>query len=63
MPKLNGTGPEGEGSGSGRNLGKCSESTDEEKLTKLGKGMGKKRKSGGGLGKGKRLQSGKQNTD
>jgi hypothetical protein len=62
MPKLNGTGPEGEGSKSGRNLGKCSETSDEEKLNKLGKGMGKKRHSGGGSGKGKRLNSGKQGT-
>jgi hypothetical protein len=32
--------------------------SDEEKLQKLGKGMGKKRKSDGGKGKGKRLKSG-----
>jgi len=58
MPKLDGTGPEGDGSHSGRKLGKCSESTAEEKLQNLGKGVGKKRKSGGGQGKGKRLKSG-----
>jgi hypothetical protein len=31
---------------------------DEEKLQKLGKGMGKKCKFDGGKGKGKRLKSG-----
>ncbi len=62
MPKLDGTGPEGTGSGSGRKLGKCSETPNEEKLQKLGKGMGARRKtaSGKGEGKGKRLKSGKQ---
>ncbi len=60
MPKLDGTGPDGDGSLSGRNLGKCSKFSDKEKLQKLGKGMGKKRKSGGGIGKGKRLKSGNQ---
>jgi len=60
MPKLDGTGPDGDGSRSGRKLGKCSKLSDKEKLQKLGKGMGKKRKSGVGIGKGKRLKSGKQ---
>jgi len=45
MPKLDRTGPEGEGSKTGRKLGKCSNATDKEKLEKLGKGMGKKRNS------------------
>ncbi|MDO9255108.1 MAG: DUF5320 domain-containing protein [Bacteroidales bacterium] len=58
MPKLDGTGPAGEGSQSGRKLGKCSTATDEEKLQSLGKGMGKKHNSGGGKGKGNRLKSG-----
>jgi hypothetical protein len=58
MPKLNGTGPAGEGSQTGRKLGKCSEQTAEEKLKTLGKGMGEKRNSGGGKGKGGRLKSG-----
>lgn len=60
MPRLDGTGPEREGSRSGRNLGKCSTVPENEKLQKLGKGMGEKRHSGGGAGKGKRLNSGKQ---
>ena len=48
MPKLNGTGPDGEGSGTGRKLGKCNLSANEEKLQKLGEGMGARRRSGGG---------------
>ncbi len=60
MPQLDGTGPAGLGSDKGRKLGSCSNATDEEKLQTLGKGMGKRRKSGGGEGKGKRLKSGKQ---
>lgn len=60
MPKLDGKGPEGDGSRSGRKLGNCKKNnSDEEKLQKLGKGMGEKRNSGGGKGKGKRLKSGK----
>lgn len=58
MPKLDGTGPSGEGSQTGRKLGKCSDKTAEEKLQKLGKGLGKKRNSVGGKGKGNRLKSG-----
>jgi len=57
MPKLDGTGPEKDGSRSGRKLGNCGTATEDEKLQKLGKGMGKKRHSGGGIGKGKRLKS------
>lgn len=60
MPKLDGKGPDGQGSGTGRKLGKCSNTPDDEKALKLGKGMGKQRKAGGETGKGKRLKSGKQ---
>lgn len=56
MPKLNGTGPDGEGPKSGRGLGKCKKQPYEELLQKLGKGLGKRRKSGGGEGRGKRLK-------
>jgi len=56
MPKMNGTGPEGKGSKTGRGLGKCKKTSPEELNEKLGKGMGKRRKSGGGEGKGKRLK-------
>jgi len=58
MPRLNGTGPEGEGSGTGRKLGRCIRTTDAEKLQRLGTGMGKRHQSGGGEGRGKRLKSG-----
>jgi hypothetical protein len=58
MPRLDGTGPDGKGPGTGRKLGRCSDATSEEKIQKLGKGMGRKRNSGGGQGKGKRLKSG-----
>jgi hypothetical protein len=58
MPRLDGKGPEGKGPKTGRRLGECEESTDNDKLQKLGKGMGKSRKDGCGKGKGKRLRSG-----
>jgi len=58
MPQLNGSGPEGKGSKTGRALGKCKSKSSEEEINKLGKGLGMRRKSGGGPGKGKRLQSG-----
>lgn len=57
MPKLDGTGPEKHSDETGRKLGKCIILSDEEKLKKLGKGMGRKRKSVGESGKGKRLKS------
>ena len=58
MPKMDGTGPDGKGKGTGRKLGRCSAASDEEKLTKLGKGMGKKRNSCTEEGRGKRLNAG-----
>ncbi|MDX9905237.1 MAG: DUF5320 domain-containing protein [Bacteroidales bacterium] len=58
MPRLDGTGPDGKGPRTGRKLGPCSDVSGEEKVQKLGKGMGRKRRAGGGEGKGKRLQSG-----
>ncbi len=59
MPKMDSTGPTGQGSGTGRKLGNCSTENDDEKAKKLGVGMGKGRKSGNIAGQGKRLQSGK----
>lgn len=56
MPRLNGTGPEGKGPKTGRALGNCKNNSFEELLEKLGKGLGKKRKAGGGEGRGKRLK-------
>jgi hypothetical protein len=58
MPQLNGKGPEMKGPKTGRGLGKCKENSAEELLSKLGKGLGKRRQAGGGTGKGKRTRSG-----
>ena len=60
MPHMNGTGPEGKGSATGRGMGKCKKTTEEEALQKLGKGLGQRRKTGGGTGKGKRLKNDQQ---
>ena len=57
MPKLDHTGPEGQGPRSGRNLGKCSKKDGDIPSGKLGEGMGKRRKGDCGEGKGKRLRS------
>ncbi|HBX52546.1 MAG: hypothetical protein A2275_12855 [Bacteroidetes bacterium RIFOXYA12_FULL_35_11] len=62
MPNLNGTGPEKEGSGTGRKLGKCKKEDLKNETgnnSTLGKGMGEKRKSGRGKGKGKGKEKGK----
>lgn len=58
MPKMDKTGPDGKGGGTGRGLGRCGKASQDEKNEQLGKGMKQKRKVGGGQGKGKRLQSG-----
>lgn len=61
MPGMNHTGPEGKGPRTGRSLGRCRKPADtapDSDEYKLGKGMGLKRKSGGGQGKGRRLKSG-----
>ena len=58
MPRMDGTGPENQGKQTGRNLGHCSNLTKEEALEKLGKGLGLRRKSGGGDGQARRLKSG-----
>lgn len=57
MARMNNTGPEGKGSLTGRGLGSCKETSEEENSQKLGKGMGLRRKAGGGQGQGKRLKS------
>jgi len=47
MPKLNGKGPENNGSGTGRGLGNCYKSkTQSTNQYHLGQGMGKRRKAG-----------------
>ena len=57
MPKLDGMGPDGKGPKTGRKLGKCEKISDKKALKKLGKGLGLRRKRGGGEGRGKRLKS------
>jgi hypothetical protein len=57
MPRMNNTGPEGKGSLTGRGLGSCKETSEEENSQKLGTGMGLRRKADGGQGQGKRLRS------
>jgi len=57
MPQLNHKGPEGEGPKTGRKLGNCHKTTNEVSETGTpGKGLGKRRHSGGGQGLGKRLK-------
>jgi hypothetical protein len=59
MPHMNHTGPEGKGPRTGRGLGNCrkpDDSVPDSNEYQVGKGMGLKRKSGGGKGKGRRLQ-------
>ena len=57
MPKLNGTGPDGQGSDTGRKLGVCNiTDTEQKEKGELGKGQGKRRNAGGGKGKGRRLK-------
>ncbi len=58
MPQMDGTGPEKKGTSTGRGLGLCKKVSDSEAIEKLGKGIGLRRKSGGGEGKGKRSKSG-----
>lgn len=60
MPKMNGTGPEGKGAGTGRRLGKCKEADISEDPGKLGRGLGKRLRAGGGPGMGRRTKSGNQ---
>jgi len=57
MPQINGTGPEGKGPKTGRRLGLCKNGSSSEQ-NELGRGLGMRRKSGGGTGKGRRLKSG-----
>jgi hypothetical protein len=59
MPRMDGTGPEGKGSQSGRKLGFCVQLSKEELLKKLGQGQGKRRKACDSQGEtpGRRLKS------
>ncbi len=60
MPRLDGTGPLGEGPRDGRRLGRCPHEDETPNQYQLGKGLGMRRKvnSSNKAGKGKRLQSG-----
>ena len=58
MPKLNGLGPDGKGAKTGRKLGKCTSFDNNSLLERLGKGLGLKRRCGGGKGQGRRINSG-----
>lgn len=44
MPQMNGSGPEGKGSKSGRGLGNCSNNSPKD-ITRLGIGQGKRRRA------------------
>ncbi len=57
MPHLDNKGPEYLGSKMGRKLGKCEKNdADRKTIGELGKGLGERRHSGGGKGRGKRLK-------
>ena len=57
MPHLDNRGPEGLGSKIGRKLGECKKNEEDNKrMGELGKGLGERRHSGGGKGRGKRLK-------
>jgi hypothetical protein len=58
MPRQDGTGPEGKGSGTGRNLGKCSDAADSKKLITKGEKADSPANPGIGGGRGRRLRGG-----
>lgn len=60
MAYLNGKGPANDINKTGRKLGKCQNPPTVTVMGKLGIGMGWRLQSGGGAGKGKRIQSGKK---
>jgi hypothetical protein len=55
MPRMNGKGPENKGSKTGRKLGYCTDKQEQD-VSQFGKGMGKRKNAGGGIGLGKRLK-------
>ncbi len=57
MPRLDHTGPEGKGPKTGRKLGRCKKTEEEQQEAQLGRGLGKQRRVGGGEGKGRRWNS------
>lgn len=58
MPRLDRTGPEGQGRLTGRKLGRCANAQADKTNQQIGRGMGKRRRVDGGTGKGKRLRAG-----
>jgi len=58
MPKSDGTGPEGKGTGKGRETGRCKRNSGNENVSQPGRGLGRRRQSGGGRGQEKRLRRG-----
>ena len=60
MPRMDGTGPLGEGPRDGRRLGRCSHEDEIPNQFQLGKGLGLRRKAKlpDKIGRGRRLQSG-----
>ena len=57
MSHLNHKGPDGLGPKTGRKLGNCKKNeTEQKEIGELSKGQGKRRHSGDGKGKGKRLK-------
>ena len=57
MAQLDKTGPEGRGARTGRQLGHCSNTAQQDQLEQMGKGRGLRRRSGGGIGRGKRCKN------
>lgn len=62
MANMDGTGPEKKGPLTGRGMGRCRKVSAGEAVEKLGTGIGLRRNTGGGKGKGKRLRSGINST-
>ena len=53
MPNLDQTGPNGQGAGTGRRLGRCFQDTNSENLRGQGLGLGRGRGMGRGRGAGR----------
>ncbi len=61
MPRLNHSGPEGKGSKTGRKLGNCHLTEADMQLKgEPGFGLAERRNSGGGSGKGRRINYNKE---
>ena len=60
MPRMDGTGPEGKGSGTDRGQGRCRKNPGNDDNARTGKGIGRRRQSGASGGKGRGMQQGAQ---